>query len=85
MNNFKELICELMGKFYKLGWCSGSGGGISIFDKNNTIYMAPSGVQKELLKPSDIFELNKDGSIQTPVEGLKLSQCAPLFQLAYLV
>ena len=84
MTNYKGLICQLMSKFYTLGWCSGTGGGISIFDKNeNTIYMAPSGVQKELLHPDDIFELNRDGSIKNQVDGLKLSECAPLFQLAF--
>ena len=84
MNHYPTLICELMNKFYNLGWCSGTGGGISIYDKENeTIYMAPSAVQKESLEPSDIFELNRNGSIKTPIEGLQLSECAPLFHTLY--
>lgn len=86
MNNYKNLICKLMNNFYNLGWCSGTGGGISIYDKqNNIIYMAPSGVQKELLKPTDIFEINYDGSIKKNINELKLSQCAPIFQLVFNV
>ena len=56
----RELVCELCRNFYQLGWASGTGGGISIKEDNH-IYMAPSGVQKERLKPEDIFILNENG------------------------
>ena len=45
--------------------------------------MAPSGVQKESLEPSYIFELNRNGSIKSPIKDLRLSECAPLFQLIF--
>jgi methylthioribulose-1-phosphate dehydratase len=81
----RELVCELCRNFYQLGWASGTGGGISIKEKGR-IYMAPSGVQKERLKPSDIFVLNEEGQIEEePGQGLKLSQCAPLFMHAYKI
>ena len=81
----KELVCELCRNFYDLGWASGTGGGISIRE-GNTIYMAPSGVMKERLSPEDIFTLDLDGNItQEPGNGLKLSQCAPLFMHAYKI
>jgi methylthioribulose-1-phosphate dehydratase len=81
----RELVCELCRNFYQLGWASGTGGGISI-KEDHQIYMAPSGVQKERLKPEDIFILNEDGKIvKEPGRGLKLSQCSPLFMHAYKI
>ncbi|HJT24132.1 MAG TPA: methylthioribulose 1-phosphate dehydratase, partial [bacterium] len=71
--------------FYSLGWASGTGGGISI-KEDGLIYMAPSGVQKERLKPEDIFVLDAEGEIvEEPGRGLKLSQCSPLFMHAYKI
>ena len=46
--------------------------------------MAPSGVQKEMIKPSDIFECDLKGEIlEKPAKRLKLTECAPLFMNAY--
>ena len=48
--------------------------------------MAPSGVQKERLKPEDIFVLDEQGeTLEEPGHGLKLSQCSPLFMHAYQI
>ena len=81
----RELVCELCANFYALGWASGTGGGISI-KENGRIYMAPSGVQKERLSPNEIFVLDTDGNpVEEPGQGLKLSQCAPLFMHAYKI
>ena len=78
----RERICELCRLFWSLGWASGTGGGISL-RVGDTIFMAPSGVEKERLQPSDIFELNRQGEVTTPSPGKKLTACAPLFQAAY--
>ena len=79
------MVCELCRNFYNLGWASGTGGGISI-KESGKIYMAPSGVQKERLKPEDIFVLDEQGeTIEEPGRGLKLSQCSPLFMHAYQI
>ncbi|KAL7641721.1 UNVERIFIED_CONTAM: hypothetical protein RMT77_007594 [Armadillidium vulgare] len=80
-----DLICELGRLFYNLGWVSGTGGGISIRDGDH-IFVAPSGVQKERLEPQDLFIIDKEGKHlhgPHPDTGLKLSQCTPLFLLAY--
>lgn len=50
-------ICELCRNFYTFGWVTGTGGGVSIKNDNH-IYIAPSGVQKELMKPRDIFVMD---------------------------
>lgn len=125
----RELVCELCRNFYDLGWCSGTGGSISI-KHGNCIFMAPSGVQKERMQPADIFVLDSAGTVmysppatagtrvarlhnsiwlssclwtgccldddflhvlwfRRPLclpagrPALKLSQCAPLFQLPF--
>ncbi len=85
MNNTKirELICELCRNFYHSGWATGTGGSISIRE-GSSIFMTPSGVQKEWIKSADIFELDLSGNvIFDSGHGLKLSQCAPVFMKAY--
>ncbi|MFT5433063.1 MAG: methylthioribulose-1-phosphate dehydratase, partial [Myxococcota bacterium] len=80
----REVIVELCQLFYGQGWVSGTGGGISIRD-GSTVYIAPSGVQKERLKPEELFTLDTDGNILTRPEDPKLnvSACAPLFFNAF--
>lgn len=80
----KRLICALGRRFYTQGWVSGTGGGICI-KHGERVYMAPSGVQKELLVPSAIYELDLDGEVRAgpdPKAGLSVSQCRPLFLAA---
>lgn len=50
-------ICELCRKFYTFGWVTGTGGGVSIRHGKH-IFIAPSGVQKELLRPTDMFVMD---------------------------
>ena len=81
-------ICELCREFYRLGWASGTGGGISIRDEEG-IWMAPSGVQKERIAPEDVFLLDADVLDRAVVkraardESLRISECTPLFYNAY--
>uniref|UniRef100_T1J123 Probable methylthioribulose-1-phosphate dehydratase n=1 Tax=Strigamia maritima TaxID=126957 RepID=T1J123_STRMM len=81
----RNLIPDLCRQFYALGWVTGTGGGISIKHGDN-IYIAPSGVQKERIKPDDLFVQDISGNdICLPPEEkrLKKSQCTPLFMNAY--
>ncbi|HBQ19987.1 MAG: methylthioribulose 1-phosphate dehydratase [Sandaracinaceae bacterium] len=79
----REIICELCRQFYDQGWVSGTGGGISI-RQGERVYMAPSGVQKERLKPEDLFVLDADGEVlEAPAGDAKVSACAPLFYNAF--
>jgi methylthioribulose-1-phosphate dehydratase len=79
----RELICELCRQFYTQGWVSGTGGGISIRE-GDRVYMAPSGVQKERLRPEDLFELDAEGAVVKAPAG-QLSACAPLFFNAFRI
>jgi methylthioribulose-1-phosphate dehydratase len=77
------LLVELCRQFYTQGWVSGTGGGVSL-RAHGRIYVAPSGVQKERLRPGDIFEIDGEGrTLVAPPGGLKLSACLPLFMHAY--
>ncbi|KAI9311592.1 methylthioribulose-1-phosphate dehydratase [Dichotomocladium elegans] len=78
-----NLIPELCRLFYTLGWVTGTGGGISIRNEDK-IYIAPSGVQKERIKPEDLFVLKlADRSPLRKPAVLKPSACTPLFYNAY--
>ena len=80
----RSLIVELCRQFYAHGWVSGTGGGISV-RAGDRIYVAPSGVQKERLRPGDMFVVDLDGKVvEAPADpALRVSACAPLFLHAY--
>ncbi|CAG8478997.1 11769_t:CDS:2 [Diversispora eburnea] len=78
-----NLIPELCKQLYNLGWVTGTGGGISI-RKDDFIYIAPSGVQKERMRPSDIFVLTlSTRKILRAPEMYRPSACTPLFYNSY--
>ena len=58
----RELVASLCRQFYHLGWVTGSGGSISI-RHGNRVFMTPSGVQKERLRASDLFVLDRQGMV----------------------
>ena len=78
-----NLICTLCRNFYSLGWVGGTGGGTSI-RRGPHIFIAPSGVQKELMQPGNIFVLHYDtrSYLRKPLD-LKPSACTPLFLAAF--
>lgn len=81
----RTLIPELCRQMYSLGWVTGTGGGISI-RLGDDIYIAPSGVQKERIKPEDLFVQHLNGTdleCPPPEKKLSKSQCTPLFMNAY--
>lgn len=88
----QEIIVDLCKQFYNQGWVSGTGGGISIRTADN-IYIAPSGVHKERMSPTEIYVLDKIGDkiLYDPnnnkheaIKGpYKISECRSLFMAAY--
>src|SRR6266542_4353276 len=74
------LICDLARAFYDLGWVSGTGGGICIRDGDRVV-IAPSAVQKERMRPEQLFTLALDGSLLTRPDdpSLRPSECTSLF------
>lgn len=78
-----NLIPHLCKQFYSLGWVTGTGGGTSIRHGNH-IFIAPSGVQKELMQPKDLFclDFQTRNYLRKP-PALKPSACTPLFLAAF--
>ncbi|EME44124.1 hypothetical protein DOTSEDRAFT_53319 [Dothistroma septosporum NZE10] len=76
-------ISSLCRQFYTHGWVTGTGGGLSIRHENH-VYLAPSGVQKELMKPEDMFVMDfESGEYLRRPKALKPSACTPLFLAAF--
>ncbi|MEO8382030.1 MAG: methylthioribulose 1-phosphate dehydratase [Acidobacteriota bacterium] len=75
-----DLICELARTFYDLGWVSGTGGGICI-RTGDEVVIAPSAVQKERMRPEEMFTMALDGSIVSRPDdpSLRPSECSSLF------
>ncbi|KKA26387.1 hypothetical protein TD95_001379 [Thielaviopsis punctulata] len=84
-----NMIPALCAKFWTLGWVTGTGGGCSIRDDDH-VFIAPSGVQKELMKPEDIYVLSLSRTLSSSSRvylrspaSYKPSQCTPLFLAAF--
>src|SRR3954452_24455559 len=77
-----ELLCELLREFHGRAWVSGTGGGICGPTENGNLFLAPTGVHKELVQPADFFVVSTaDGSVVRPPEdpALRPSECGPIF------
>jgi len=76
----RSLICDLARSFYDLGWVSGTGGGICIRDGDHVV-VAPSGVQKERMRPEQMFTMALDGAVVSRPSDPSLhpSECSSLF------
>jgi len=85
-----NLIPRLCKIFWEKDWATGTGGGTSI-KTGDHVYIAPSGVQKELMKPENMFVLSYPTPKYPPEarkyirkpENLKPSACTPLFLAAF--
>jgi len=78
----KELLCELLRAYYDRGWVAGTGGGICGPTVDGNMFLAPTGVHKELVEPQDFFVVDpSDGHVVRPADdaALKPSECGPIF------
>jgi methylthioribulose 1-phosphate dehydratase / enolase-phosphatase E1 len=90
-NTVKALISQLCEQFYRNGWATGTGGGVSIRvggpqeKRPYRVFVAPSGIQKEDMIGEDIFELDMDRSVVAPPKtpNLRQSACTPLWYVVY--
>lgn len=87
----RALIAQLCEFFYKQGWATGTGGGVSIRvggpseNRPWRVFGAPSGVQKEDMVGDDVFEMDMDQNVVVPPKtpSLRLSASTPLWFLVY--
>lgn len=80
----KELLCELLRAFHARGWASGTGGGICGPTADGNLFLAPTAVHKERVRPEDLFVVAPaDGRIVAEPEspGLRPSECNTIFCL----
>jgi ribulose-5-phosphate 4-epimerase/fuculose-1-phosphate aldolase len=78
----KRLLCELLVAFHARGWASGTGGGICGPTADGNLFLAPTGVHKERVRPEDFFVVSPaDGRIlaQPETPGLRPSECNAIF------
>lgn len=61
-----EQINVIIGRIYRSGMTTTSGGNISIKDENGCIWITPSGVDKGSLTPRDIICVKPDGTVSGP-------------------
>ena len=61
-----EQIAIIIGRIYRSGMTTTSGGNLSIMDGNGDMWITPAGIDKGSLKPSDIMCVKADGSIIGP-------------------
>jgi len=59
----RDQIAMIIGRIYRRGMTTTSGGNISIIDKGGDIWITPAAIDKGTLRPSDIMCAKKDGSI----------------------
>ncbi|MBC7914208.1 MAG: class II aldolase/adducin family protein [Pyrinomonadaceae bacterium] len=59
----RDQIALVMGRIYRRGLTTTSGGNISVIDDNGDIWISPSAVDKGKLLPSDIVCVKNDGTI----------------------
>jgi methylthioribulose-1-phosphate dehydratase len=81
----RELLVELLGAFHARGWVSGTGGGICGPADGGGLLLAPTGVHKERVRPTDFFTVAlADGSVLHRPEdpALRPSECNQIFCLA---
>lgn len=75
------LLCELCAGFYNLGWNVGTGGGVSVQEPDSDlIFLSPSGVHKERMKPADLFvyHVGTSGYVYKP-SGKRPSASSAIF------
>jgi L-fuculose-phosphate aldolase len=61
-----EQINVIIGRIYRSGMTTTSGGNISIKDENGDIWITPSAIDKGSLTPKDIVCVKKDGTLVGP-------------------
>lgn len=77
----RALLCALLGEFHDRGWVSGTGGGICGPAGDDALWIAPTGVHKELVEPDDFFRIDiASGDVLDAAPGLQPSECTPIFR-----
>jgi hypothetical protein len=73
-------------QFYTFGWVTGTGGGVSIKHEDH-IFLAPSGVEKEMMQPDNIFVMDYASKeyIRRPLVGSRQKEQRKIYTAAYMM
>jgi methylthioribulose-1-phosphate dehydratase len=83
MSEDRELLCQLLQRFYDNDWISGTGGGICALESPGRLLLAPTGVHKELVRPEDFFvvDVSSGRVLETASDpALRPSECVDIFR-----
>ncbi len=58
-----DQLVMLMGRIYRYGMTTTSGGNLSVLDSNGDIWITPSGIDKNNLTRGDIIQVKPDGTL----------------------
>src|SRR4051794_12567941 len=78
----KALLVDLLRAYYDRNWVAGTGGGICGPTEDGNLFLAPTGVHKELVQGRDFFVVDPaDGSVVRSPDDRELrpSECGPIF------
>ncbi len=78
----RKTLCEFLVAYHAKGWLSGTGGGICATLDTNRVLMAPTGVHKERVVPSDLFVIDPRNCtvVRAPKNrALRPSECGGIF------
>ncbi|MFP5225606.1 MAG: methylthioribulose 1-phosphate dehydratase [Actinomycetota bacterium] len=77
----RRALCALLQDFHARDWISGTGGGICGRADADSLWVAPTGVHKELVRPEEFFRISiEEGTVLDAPAGLEPSECAPIFR-----
>lgn len=62
----RDQIVEMMGRIYRYGLTTTSGGNLSILDSEGNIWISPAGIDKGSLRREDVMCVKPDGSMIGP-------------------
>jgi methylthioribulose-1-phosphate dehydratase len=82
----RELLSFLLRDWHGRGWVSGTGGGICGPTQDGNLFLAPTGVHKELVRPDDFFVVSPaHGRVvrEPKTPGLRPSECNSIFCLIW--
>lgn len=80
-SDLTPLLAALLERFHQMGWVSGTGGGICGGPPGgDTLWIAPTGVHKEMIDHPDFFTVRiADGRVVSGPDHLAPSECTPIF------
>ena len=61
-----DQLVMLMGRIYRYGMTTTSGGNLSVLDSNGDLWITPSGIDKSCLTRADICQVKPDGTVIGP-------------------